>query len=65
MSHVSHVAWATSPQVRIAYDATRKSISSLPTFDALDITTRDLVTQMWERGMIFGLLQASTTKTEQ
>jgi hypothetical protein len=58
------IEWKTSPQVRIAYDATRKSLPALPELDALDSATRDLVTQMWERGMMFGLLQASTTKTE-
>jgi hypothetical protein len=61
---VRRLEWKTAPQVRIAYGATRKSLPTLPVFDALDTVTRDLVAQMWERGMMFGLLHAAS-KTEQ
>jgi hypothetical protein len=55
------VKWDTEPQVRIAYDAMRKSHSEmgLPAFDDLDASIRTQLIEMWERGMMLGILGAA------
>ncbi len=55
------IEWNTERQVRLAYDAMRRASPdhSLPVFDSLDTATLHMVTQMWERGMLFGALGAA------